>query len=58
MKNSIIAFITVVSIFYLAGSFVAASFDIQIWGINLRTTIAVFALIISAFAISLICDKK
>jgi len=58
MKKSIITFITVIAMFYLAGSFVAASFNIKIWEPFLRGVIATISIFIGSIIISNCHDEN
>lgn len=57
MKNSIITVITVLVIFYLAGSFISVSFNISNWNAILRVVVASFGLLFG-FAFNDINNKK
>jgi hypothetical protein len=59
MKNSIIAFVIILFIFYLAGSFAFASFYIKEWNEVARGFISFFALCIATpISATIYLEKK
>lgn len=58
MKNAIISALTILIIFYLAGSFTFASFDINQWNGFARGFIAFVSLCFSGFAFAYVYEQN
>ena len=58
MKNSIIAFMLVLALIYLAGSFTFASFDIKQWDLFTRGFIAFIAVCAGGMAFGMFYEDK
>jgi small neutral amino acid transporter SnatA (MarC family) len=58
MKESIITFVSFMVIFYLLGAFIAASFDISQWDIQLRAAIVFFGFPVSMLIAATVADSK
>ena len=58
MKNSIIAFVTILFIFYLAGSFTFVSFDIKEWSEESRAFICFVSLSFASMAFGMLYENK